>query len=111
MATTPVQNPPRVPPPETVEQRFRRLEAQWMADTEFLSDAGKIVAHPAFQAIVALGADVVPLMLYDLESRPSLWVWALPQITGANPVAATDGGKIRKMTEAWLKWGREKGLL
>ncbi len=109
MASTPVQNPLRTPPSETIEQRFRRLEAQWKADTEFLSDAGKIILHPAFQAIIALGPDVVPIMLRDLESRPSLWVWALPEITGAHPVAPTDGGNIRKMTDAWLKWGREKG--
>ncbi len=110
MATTPVQNPPRVPPLESLEQRFRRLEAQWKADTEFLSDAGKIVNHPAFRAIIALGEEIVPVMLRDLQARPSLWVWALPEITGVNPVAPTDGGNIRKMTDAWLQWGREKGL-
>ena len=59
MATTPVQNPPRIPPSESIEQRFRRLEAEWKVDTEFLSDAGKIVNHPAFKAIIALGTEVV----------------------------------------------------
>src|SRR5436309_346818 len=102
MAATPVQNPPRVPPTEGVEQRFRRLETEWKADTEFLSDAGKIVNHPAFKAIIALDEPVVPFMLRDLQAHPSLWVWALPEITGANPVAAADGGNIRKMTDAWL---------
>jgi|SRR6516165_5924218 hypothetical protein len=107
---TPVPNAPPLPPSESIKERFRRLEAQWQADTEFLSDASKIIGHPAFQAIIALGPEVVPLMLGDLEARPSLWVWALPAITGENPVPASDGGNIRKMTEAWLKWGREKGL-
>jgi hypothetical protein len=111
MAATPVQNLPRAPGVESVEQRFRRLEAQWRADTEFLSDAGKIINHPAFQAIIALGDGVVPIMLHDLEGRPSLWVWALPEITGANPVPAAEAGNIRKMTAAWLKWGRENGLI
>jgi hypothetical protein len=110
MAVTPVPVPSRIPAGESVEQRFHRLEAQWKADTEFLSDAGKIVDHPAFQAIIALGPDVIPIMLHDLEARPSLWVWALPDITGENPVPAADAGNIRKMTDAWLKWGRAKGL-
>ena len=110
MATTPVQNPPRVPANESIEQRFRQLEAQWKADTGFLSDAGKSVNHAAFKAIVALGREVVPIMLRDLESRPALWVWALPEITGENSVSASEGGNIRKMSDAWLKWGREKGL-
>jgi len=110
MATTPVQKP--LPPPntETIEQRLRRLEEQWKADTEFLSDAGKIVSHPAFRAIIALGRQAVPIMLRDLETQPSLWVWALPEIVGESPVSPGEGGNIRKMTEAWLKWGREKGL-
>jgi len=95
---------------ETTEQRLRRLEGQWKSETEFLSDAGKIVEHPAFKAIIALGDPVVPLLLSDLEARPSLWVWALPRITGENPVPPSDGGNIPKMTDAWLKWGHEKGL-
>jgi hypothetical protein len=111
MPTTPVQNPPPVPPTESIEQRFRRLGAEWRADTEFLSDAGKIIGHPAFRAVVSLGEEVVPLLLRELEARPSLWVWALPEITGANPVASADGGNIRKMSEAWVQWGREQGRL
>jgi len=45
-------------------------------------------------------------MLHDLDAQPSLWVWALPEITGANPVSPADGGNIRKMSDAWLEWGR-----
>jgi len=110
MATPSTQVTPAGPPAESLEQRFRRLEAQWKADTEFLSDAGKIIGHPDFKAIIALGEAVVPLMLRDLERQPSLWVWALPEITGASPVSASDGGNIRKMSEVWLAWGRERGL-
>src|SRR5437660_1469861 len=110
MIKTPLHAPARPAPPETVEQRLRQLEVQWKADTEFLSDTGKIMSHPSFQAIIALGPPVVPLLLKDLETKPSLWVWALPDITGENPVPENDGGNIRKMADAWLWWGREKGL-
>jgi hypothetical protein len=110
MATAPLQNPPRLAPDSEIELRLRQLEAQWKADTEFLSDAGKILAHPAFQSIIAMGSDVVSFMIRDLERQPSLWVWALPDITGQDPVPASDAGNIRKMTAAWLQWAREKGL-
>jgi hypothetical protein len=110
MVTTPLQTPPRSASNETVERQLRQLEAQWKSDTEFLSDAGKIIDHPAFKAIIAMGEPVVPLLLSDLESQPSLWVWALSEIMGENPVSISDGGNIRKMTDAWLTWGREKGL-
>jgi hypothetical protein len=110
MATMPLQFGPKLPTPETFEQRLRKLEALWKADTEFLSDASKIIGHPAFKAIIALGKEAVPILLRDLEAKPSLWVWVLPEITGEDPVLAADGGNIRKMTDAWLAWGREKGL-
>ena len=74
-----------------------------------LSSHSAIVSHPAFREIVSLGEPVVPLMLRDLAERPRLWVWALPEITGADPVPPGDGGRISKMSEAWLPWGREHG--
>jgi hypothetical protein len=113
MPSTPIQNladATQPPPVESVETRFRRLEAEWNADTEYLSNVSKIMGHPAFHSIIALGDDVVPFMLRDMESGPSLWVWALPKITGANPVSPQDAGNIRKMTEVWLEWARQKGL-
>src|SRR5262249_17359078 len=107
MSTVPTDNPPAAT--ESVEQRLRRLEKVWEAQTQFLSDPRPLVEHPAFQEIIGPGEEAVPRLLRDLERGPCLWVWALPRITGANPVAPSDGGNTRKMTEAWLRWGREKG--
>jgi hypothetical protein len=107
--TTPTQSSPETLAAETLEQRFRRLEAVWRAETGHLSSYTKRFHHPAFQEIIRLGEPVVPLMLHDLEQQPGLWVWALPEITGANPVADEDAGKIARMSEAWVRWGRESG--
>jgi len=109
MASIPVKPLLAAYPAETVEERFRRLEAIWDAETAYLSSYTDIVEHPAFQEIIRMGPAVVPLMLLDLEEQPRLWVWALPVITGANPVPPDDAGKIAKMSEAWLRWGRERG--
>jgi hypothetical protein len=108
MASVPLQQPGSL---ETVEQRFRRLEQAWKARTAFLSSDADIVNDSAFQEIIRLGDAVVPLMLRDLQERPRLWVWALPEITGTDPVAAADRGNIARMTEAWLAWGRNQGYL
>jgi len=35
--------------------------------------------------------------------------WALPRITGADPVPECDRGNIAKMSAAWLRWGRDHG--
>jgi hypothetical protein len=109
MSTVPAKQTPMPPPAETVEERFRRLEATWTAEVGHFSSPAVLCGHPAFQEIIGLGEAVVPLMLRDLEERPRLWVWALPEITGVNPVPAPDRGKIRKMTEAWLRWAKENG--
>jgi len=109
MFTLPANTALQAQPGETVEQRFRRLEAIWEADTCAYSDPAKIMGHPAWQEIIRMGEAVVPLMLRDIEEQPRLWVWALHDITGENPVPDEDAGYIRKMGEAWLRWGKEKG--
>ena len=109
MASVPVKNPQAAQPAETVEERFRRLEANWTAETGYLSSYTDIVEHPAFQEIIRIGEAVVPFMLRDLQERPQLWVWALPEITGADPVPPGAAGNISKMSDAWLSWGRANG--
>ena len=102
---------PALPPQtsETLEEHLRRLEAVWNAETALLSSASKIIGHPAFREIVSMGEPVVPLMLRDLEKEPSFWVWALSEITGADPVPASDRGNIAKMSNAWLRWAHANG--
>jgi hypothetical protein len=107
MAITPVGATPAST--ETTEQRFRRLEALWRAETAHLSSSSKIIDHPAFREIIRMGTAVVPFMLRDLEQQPRLWVWALPDLTGDDPVPVEDRGDIVKMTTAWLRWAKEHG--
>src|SRR5260370_34672396 len=109
MSIVPPKPMPESSPPETLEERFRRLKATWIAETAYLSSSTDISNHPAFLEIVSLGEAVVPLILRDLDQRPRFWAWALSQITGANPVPESDRRNVAKMREAWLRWGREKG--
>jgi hypothetical protein len=109
MATIPVEQPTDKLATESVEEHFRRLEATWMTEVGHHSSTSKLVNHPAFQEIIRLGQAVVPLLLRDMEDKPRLWVWALPEITGADPVPVPDRGNIAKMSEAWLRWGRANG--
>jgi hypothetical protein len=109
MTAVPQTQSPAAASAEAVQERFRQLEATWTAETGYLSSYTAIVEHPAFREIIGLGQSVVPLMLRDLAERPRLWVWALPDITGENPVPPQDAGNIAKMSEAWLRWGRAKG--
>jgi hypothetical protein len=91
--------------------RFHELTQQWKADTAYVSSTTAMIAHPAYQAIVALGQDVVPLILQDLEDESAHWFEALQATTGEDPVPPKDWGRIPAMRSAWLDWGRERGLI
>ena len=108
MATTPVK-PASNAPVETVAECFRRLAAAWHRDTDYLSSMEDAESHPAYQEIVRLGPEVVPLLLRDLADNHSHWFAALEAITGARPVPASAAGKIPLMAEAWLRWAKDNG--
>ncbi len=101
--------PTTQPLPETLEERFRRLETTWLDEIGYSSSPDELCGHWAFREIVTMGEAVVPLMLRELEKEPHFWVWALPEITGADPVPDGIAGNISKMSEAWVRWGREQG--
>jgi hypothetical protein len=101
---------PREPDPD-VEQRFRTLVAEWNAEAGPLSSMTARVGHRAYREIIALGPAVIPLVLQELEQRPNHWFAALRSLTGADPVAASDRGRIGPMTAAWLQWGRDRGYV
>ena len=65
--------------------------------------------HPAYQQIIGMGWEVLPLILRDLKESKADWFWALTAITGANPISEGIAGNITQMTEAWLQWARAKG--
>ena len=62
----------------------------------------------AFREIVALGEQVVPLILREMEHSHMHWHLALREITGELPEAAVQGGKVYEIYAAWLRWGRQR---
>ena len=106
---------------EDFAKRFAALAATWKEETKFFSRVDKMVNHPAYQEIIAMGERAVPLILAELERNGDHWFIALHRITGADPpipeghkgnrVVAPGwvGFDIKGMQAAWLAWGREKG--
>src|SRR2546427_853631 len=72
-------------PMKDTERLFHKLAEQWRKETAHLSLVIKKVTHPAYQRIIGLGLDAVPLILCELQRRPSNWFWALKAITGVDP--------------------------
>ena len=101
----------RAPEVNTVEARFRTLAKEWSRDVSNVSSVGVLTSHPKYKQIVRLGWDVVPFLLVDLQSNRGFWFTALNEITGIRPFDSSDAGNSRRMTEAWIKWGRRKGII
>lgn len=98
-------------PASDLQARFDLLAARWREATEFASAPHALFMNPAYQGIIGLGPAVLPLILRDLEETRDHWFWALRAITGENPVRSEERGKVDRMAERWLNWGRTKGLL
>ena len=62
---------------------------------------------------MALGPDVVPLILKRMQERPWFWFGPLLQLTGLkdNPVKPEMRGDMQQMTNAWVQWGVESGRI
>lgn len=93
------------------DARFRELAQEWHAEASHLSSVTAKATHPAYQQVIGMGKEALPLILADLRRAPKHWFWALRAITGIDPVRLEDRGRIAAMTESWLSWGREQGLL
>jgi hypothetical protein len=88
---------------------FERLAAQWRRETRHLSLMSDIVLNTAYQQIIGMGQPAIALILQDLKQQPDHWFWALRSITGENPIQPEERGRVAKMAQAWLEWGRQHG--
>jgi hypothetical protein len=94
---------------EEVAERFQELAQEWRAATRFESNLERIILNRNYQEIIGLGPQVVPLILADMQRVRGHWFWALSVIVGEDKAAGQTS--IAAATEAWLAWGREKGIL
>jgi len=97
--------------PRQVEEKFKDLAERWRSQVRTMSSTTDRVLHPAYQDIIGMGGAVLPLILRELDKNGGHWFWALRHITHENPVPPQEAGDVRKMREAWLRWGRENHYL
>lgn len=94
-----------------LKKEFLRLARLWKEQTSAASSVASMVMHPAYLEIISYGDKVIPFILEDLRDKPSHWFIALRILAKTSPVAPEDAGNIKKMTEAWLAWGKANGKL
>lgn len=93
----------------TVGAQFRKLEKRWKRETMHISSLDERYGHRSYRQIIGLGPDVIPFILESLRTEPDYWFYALRLLTGEDPVSPSAAGRMRKMADAWLKWGRSHG--
>lgn len=98
-----------VPASFLLRLEFEDLAQEWKRDTRFLSPLAKIVMHPAYQAIIGMGKEALPLILDDLRRTEGHWLWALRAITREDP--SPEGADFKTAVAAWLAWGRGRGYI
>jgi hypothetical protein len=91
------------------KQRFLDLVAIWKRECGPYSSSAKLAEHPAYQEIIAIGPEAIPLLLSELERQTDHWFRALHALTGADPVPPEKRGNLPEMAKAWLQWGRDQG--
>lgn len=96
---------------EEVEGRFAILAETWRNETRNISNMTEVFSHYAYRRVIDLGPRVIPVILRELERQPDLWFFALRKITGANPVRKEYAGNMKKIRDAWLRWGRQNKKL
>jgi hypothetical protein len=92
-----------------LEVLFENLADKWEEATAFESVVTRQAMHPAYQRIIGMGDEAVPLILRRLQREPRQWFWALTAITGEDPAGGTQTAE--EAAEAWLDWGRARGLI
>jgi len=94
-----------------LQDRFQQLKDDWKSRSRYLSNSAQIAMLWPYQQIIGMGPAVVPLILAEMRQETDHWFWALEAITGENPVPEEAAGKVGAMAQAWIDWGRRKGLL
>jgi hypothetical protein len=88
---------------------FDQLKRQWRADSQYVSSTTKLAIHPAYQRIIGLGLQAVPLILQELREEPHQWFWALASIVGEDVGAGQE--TVAGAAETWLRWGRSQEFI
>lgn len=95
---------------DALSEQFRHLAEIVREECAHLSSIREVVMHSAYQQIVGMGPQVLPLLLRELEDRQGHWFWALRAIVKEDPVRSDHQGVVAEMTKDWLNWAHRKGL-
>ncbi|MGA9967316.1 MAG: hypothetical protein WBQ10_19120 [Terriglobales bacterium] len=95
----------------SLPERFHQLADEWSRNTMHISSASDLINDKSYQEIIDLGWDAVKYLLIDLQKNKRFWFPALAAITGIRPFDPSDTNNPQRMADAWIRWGKWKGLI
>ncbi len=95
----------------SLRERFRMLAEKWREECKWSSSLNELAMHPAYQQIIGLGPDAIPILLEEMQRKPDHWSWALRAISGENAVKDEHRGDVELMANDWIEWGKQQGYL
>jgi hypothetical protein len=95
---------------ENLKIIFDHLYHNWDNETSHLSSVHGINSNANMVCIMALGEQVVPLILRSLKNKPDHWFYALRELTGVDVIKQEHRGKLHLMAQDWLNWADAQGI-
>ncbi len=96
--------------PDDLARTFNGLADRWERATGMYSSPTKRFSHPDYQAVIDMGPQVIPMILQRLKDKPDDWFFALKRLADGHD-AAQGIDNFDDAVEAWLEWGRIRGLI
>ena len=101
------------------EKYICKIMAQLSEETGHISAMHSIKAKPLYQKIKSFGQDAIPHLFKsikeeDYSNNIGIWTWfcLISEILGDGPsIPEEDRGKLGKVREHYLQFGRNKGYL
>lgn len=91
--------------------KFETLKNKWEENTKNSSFLSDIFEDSNYKSIKELGNNAIPYIFNEIEANPRIWMFALYDITGENPIASENIGQIDKMQGDWRNWGKNKNYI
>ncbi len=95
---------------QNLKKKFQLYKNIWEEQTLFSSNMTEIINNSAYLSIIALGIDVIPLIIQDLRNAENHWFSALESLTSINPIKKEHKGIFNLMKSDWLEWA-DKNML
>ncbi len=92
---------------------FEDRAERWLRETQLHSSINSITRHPCFTQIKLMGPQVIVFVLERMSQGEVRvhWFPLLKDLSGEDPVEPHSRGRVREMADAWIDWGRAKGII